>query len=114
VITDAAAPDAAPLEELAASTTDAGEWTYHHRVLYRLVVGTVSSHTAELQRLYEAIAPLAYQGAAETPVERRWRRKLLEDLRTAGVLEARKTPHGWLWIAASENGEGLREDDLRR
>jgi len=82
---------------------DVAEWSFHHRLLYRLVLGAPGSHTADLQRLYDAVAPVAYQGVTATASSsRRWRRKLLADLRDAGVVVAHETSRGHLWVPASD------------
>jgi hypothetical protein len=82
---------------------DVAEWSFHHRLLYRLVLGVPGSHTADLQRLYDAVAPVTYRGVEETPSSsRRWRRKLLGDLRDAGVVVAHETRQGLLWVPAAD------------
>jgi len=77
---------------------DADEWTLHHRLFYRLVVGAPGSRSADLQLLYDAVAPVAYRGTMASKCDsRRWRRKLLGDLEDAGVVTSAETPRGWLW-----------------
>lgn len=92
--------DAEPLPDRG---LDGGAWSFHHRVLYRLVLGAAGSPTAELQLLYDAVAPVAYRGTTASPSSsRRYRRKLLNDLRDAGVVEAHETPRGWVWTPAED------------
>ena len=77
---------------------DAEEWSLHHRLFYRLVVGAPGSRTADLQLLYDAVAPVAYRGTTVSKCDsRRWRRKLLNDLQDAGVVTSDETPRGWIW-----------------
>lgn len=80
------------------SSVDADEWSHHHCVLYRLVLGAAGATTADLQLLYDAVAPVAYRGTTSSPSRsRRWRRKILNDLREAGMIDAHETPRGWVW-----------------
>lgn len=77
---------------------DAEEWSLHHRLFYRLIVGAPGSRTGDLQLLYDAVAPVAYRGTMTSKCDsRRWRRKLLNDLEDAGVVTSTRTPRGWLW-----------------
>jgi len=77
---------------------DAEEWSIHHRVFYRLVLGAPGSRTADLQLLYDALAPVVYRGTTASKCDsRRWRRKLLNDLQDAGVVVSAETPRGWIW-----------------
>jgi len=99
--------DATPLPDRPGPGVDADEWALHHRLLYRLVLGAPGSTTEELQRLYGAVAPVAYRGTMTAPVDsRRWRRKLLYDLRDAGVIDAIETPKDWVWVPAADVLEG--------
>jgi len=67
--------DADPLPERPGPTVDAEEWSLHHRMLYRLVLGAAGASTAELQLCYEALAPVVYRGrVASACGSRRWRR----------------------------------------
>jgi len=86
----------------AESLPNTAEFSYHHRVLYRVVLGAAGATTSDVHLLYEAVAPVAYYGTTETSVERRWRRKLLCDLRDAGFLTERETPRGGVWLPAED------------
>lgn len=95
--------DAEPLPERPGHAVDADEWSFHHRLLYRLVLGAAGTTTADLQLLYDAVAPVAYRGTTASPSSsRRWRRKILNDLRDAGVIEAHETPRGWVWAPTED------------
>lgn len=95
--------DADPLPERPGPDVDAEEWSLHHRLLYRLVLGAAGSTTADLQLLYDAVAPIAYRGTTISPSgSRRWRRKILNDLRDAEVIDARHTPRGWVWMPVED------------
>jgi hypothetical protein len=101
--------DADPLPERPGPDVDADEWSLHHRMLYRLVLGAAGASTAELQLCYEALAPVVYRGTvASACVSRRWRRELLADLRDEGVITSHPTPRGWIWTpAASVVDDGM-------
>jgi hypothetical protein len=95
--------DADPLPDRPGADVDADEWSLHHRLLYRLVLGAAGSTTADLQLLYDAVAPVAYRGTTASPLtSRRWRRKVLNDLRDAGVVEATRTTRGWVWTPTDD------------
>jgi len=89
--------DADPLPDRPGAGVDAEEWSFHHRVLYRLVLGTAGASTAAIQLCYEAIAPVAYRGTTATPVKRRYRRQLLCELRDAGVIASHPSLRGQVW-----------------
>lgn len=77
---------------------DAEEWSIHHRVFYRLVLGAPGARTGDLQLLYDALAPVVYRGTTTSKCDsRRWRRKLLNDLKDAEVVTSAETPRGWIW-----------------
>lgn len=63
-------------------------FTYHHRLLYRLVRDAGTIPAAELHARYDDVAPDAYRGHTATPIGRRARRNKLADLRDAGLLNA--------------------------
>jgi len=95
--------DADPLPDRPGPAVDADEWAFHHHLLYRLVLGAPGSTTEDLQRAYDAVAPIAYRGTTGSPCSsRRYRRKLLNDLRDAGVVEAHETPGGWVWTPSED------------
>jgi hypothetical protein len=90
--------DVEALPDRPGPAADADEWTLHHRLFYRLVAGAPGIRTADLQLLYDVVAPVAYEGTTASPTSsRRWRRKLLGDLQDAGVIDAHPTPRGWVW-----------------
>lgn len=90
--------DADPLPDRPGASVDAEEWSFHHRLLYRLVLGSAGATTSDLQLLYDAVASVAYRGTTASPSSsRRWRRKILNDLRDAGVIDAHRTSRGWVW-----------------
>ncbi|QLC35750.1 hypothetical protein EFA46_015950 (plasmid) [Halarchaeum sp. CBA1220] len=95
----------------APAALDGEGYTHHHRVLYRLVLGAAGTTTSDLHILYDAVAPLVYHGVTKTPVKRRYRRKLLTDLREAGFVEASDTPRGRIWMPAEDT---LSDDDVLR
>lgn len=70
----------------------------HAEVLHRLVAGAPGSSTAEIQLLYDAVAPLVYRGTTESPVRRRWRREKLAHLAEEGVVASHDTPRGRVWV----------------
>lgn len=89
------------LTEPPGGDVDTEEWTDHHRLFYRLVLGTTGARSDDLQLLYDAVAPLAFKGTTDTPhSSRRWRRKLLNDLADAEVISAHETPRGLVWVPA--------------
>lgn len=93
----------APLPDRAPSGADTEHWTFHHRLLYRLVAGAAGARTEDLQLLYDAVAPLAYRGTTTEPCDsRRYRRKLLTELAEAGVIGVHDTPRGRVWVPALE------------
>jgi len=95
--------DADPLPDRPGPAVDLDEWSAHHRLLYHLVLGAPGSTTAELQLLYDAVAPVAYRGLTASPASsRRWRRKVLGDLLDAGVLETHETTGGWVWTPSAD------------
>lgn len=99
--------DAASLPDRPGRAVDVDDWSFHHRVLYRLVLGASGSRTVDLQLLYEALAPVLYRGVVDSPCEsRRWRRELLGHLRDAGVVAWHPTPRGWVWTPAADVLEG--------
>lgn len=88
-----------PLPEPPGPDVDVGEWSIHHRLLYRLVAGAPGLRTADLQLLYDVVGPVAYRGTMATPCDsRRWRRDLLDDLRDTGVVSVHATPRGRVWV----------------
>ena len=89
-----------------ASAVDDRDRSLHAEFLHRLVVATPGSTTADLQLLYDAVAPLVYYGTAESPTCRRWRREQLRDLDAAGVITSADTPRGRVWVPV-ELPEGL-------
>lgn len=92
--------DADPLPDCPGPAVDLDEWSAHHRLLYRLVLGAPGSTTAEVQLLYDAVA---YRGlTTSTASSRRWRRKVLGDLLDAGVLETHETTGGWVWTPSED------------
>jgi hypothetical protein len=104
-VCDVCAPRLTRADLIGEPVTDGGrdvdEWSFHHRVFYRLVVGAAGGTTRELSLLYDALAPLLYQGVMEDPVSsRRWRRTLLDELRAAGMITAAETPRGHVWLPA--------------
>lgn len=96
--------DANPGGQPGESGVEADDWSHHHRVLYRLVLGAPGSTTAELQTLYESIAPLLYRGETTVPACRRWRRSILSDLTDDGVVSSHDTPSGRIWVPESRGG----------
>lgn len=71
----------------------------HHEVLHRLVAGAAGSTTAELNELYEAVAPVAYNGTTKTAIQsRRYRRQVLSDLEAEDCVSAHDTPRGRVWV----------------
>jgi len=85
---------------------ESGEWTAHHRLLVAIIQGQPGVTTEEIQDLYEALAPLAYQGTLATPVSaRRWRRQLLTELDEAGAVIAYETARDRLWVPAEDTSD---------
>lgn len=74
------------------------ERSLHHRLFHRLVSVAPGSTTAELQLMYEGLAPLVYRGTTWSSVQRRWRRKVLSDLSDSGAVDHRDTPRGRVWF----------------
>lgn len=90
--------DAKPLPDRPSGAVDADEWTLHHRVFYRLVLGAPGISTEDLQLLYESIGPVAYKNNLKTPIKSKWhRRKVLNELRDAGLVDYHPTQRGRLW-----------------
>jgi hypothetical protein len=84
---------------------------YHKRVFRALVEGAPGSSTTELHALYDAIAPLVYEGRLATPVSsRRYRRDFLDELRMEDVVAAFDVPgdQARVWIPI-ESGTDERE-----
>lgn len=70
----------------------------HAVVLHRLIAGAPGSTTAEIQLLYDAVAPIAYRGTTTTPIARRARREKLSALVEADRVAAHDTPRGRVWV----------------
>lgn len=70
----------------------------HADLLHRLVAAAPGSTTADLQLLYDTVAPLVYHGTASSPTCRRWRREQLRDLVDGGVITSVDTPRGRVWF----------------
>lgn len=69
----------------------------HATVLHRLIAGAPGGTTAEIQLLYDAVAPIAYRGTTVTPIARRARREKLAALAEADRVAAHDTPRGRVW-----------------
>ena len=80
------------------TTPAASADSFHADVLEALIRGIPGCSTAEVCDLYDAVAPLVYRGTTQSPVERRWRREVLDSLQEDGRLESYETPNGRLWI----------------
>jgi hypothetical protein len=74
------------------------ERSLHADLLHRLVAASPGSTTADLQLLYDTIAPLVYHGTTSSPACRRWRREQLRDLDADGVITSVDTPSGRVWV----------------
>ncbi|MFW6435608.1 MAG: hypothetical protein ACOCY1_04435 [Halovenus sp.] len=85
---------------------DAQGRSLHADFLHRLVAGAAGSTTEELQGLYEALAPLVYAGTADMDVNPRHRRRKLNELRDAGLVESFDAPRGLVWVPV-EMPEGI-------
>lgn len=71
---------------------------YHDNVLYRLVCAQRTATTRRLQTLYDALAPLLYQGVTTQPVETESsRRQRLEALEDQGRIQKHRTARGIVW-----------------
>jgi hypothetical protein len=96
----------------------------HHQLLHRLVAVAPGATSAELQLMYEGLAPLAYRGTTSSPVQRRRRREVLSELVEGGVVEFHDTSRGRVWVpitlpdemdvrhAATDARESRGEDDV--
>lgn len=82
----------------AARYADGRGRSVHHEVLHRLVAGAAGSTTAEIQLLYDAVAPIAYRGTTDSPVQRRRRREVLRELTDESLVTSHDTPRGRVWV----------------
>ena len=57
--------DVKPLPDRPGTDVDTDEWSYHHRVFYRLVAGAAGRTAADLQQLYTTLAPAVYHSSLE-------------------------------------------------
>ncbi|PHQ45123.1 hypothetical protein DJ68_14575 [Halorubrum sp. C3] len=93
---------------------DAERRSLHADFLHRLVAGAAGSTTEELQDLYETLAPLVYAGTTDMSVSPRHRRRKLNELKDAGLVESFDAPRGLVWVPV-EMPEGVENqyDRLR-
>jgi hypothetical protein len=78
---------------------------FHRRVLRTLVDGAPGSSTTEIHALYDAVAPLVYEGALASPVASHChRRNLLDSLEDEGVVAGFDRPRarGRTWVPVSD------------
>ena len=87
---------------------------FHRRVLRTLVDGAPGSSTTEIHALYEAVAPLVYEGALASPVASHChRRNLLDSLEEEGLVAGFDRPRarGRTWVPVAETCATGKEAD---
>jgi hypothetical protein len=87
---------------------------FHRRVLRTLVDGAPGSSTTEIHALYDAVAPLVYEGALASPVASHChRRNLLDSLEEEGLVAGFDRPRarGRTWVPVSDTRATDEEAD---
>lgn len=69
----------------------------HSEILYRLVTALGESTGRELHMAYDELAPILYLGTFKTPITRRRRREIFQELEAKGVIASEQAPKGYVW-----------------